>query len=116
MREGNPNYTSSEINAIRGLQASEIKKKLGNVRPKEVIGRKKIHLLRKQLQNEGRRECITLIDICRKAKVASSELAKLSREDKNRALQKMADALEANIKKNSSGKSRRTPKPRKQED
>jgi glutamate 5-kinase len=43
---GNPNYTNGEISMIRGLQASEIKKKLGNVRPKEVIGRKKIHLLR----------------------------------------------------------------------
>ncbi|MGA2875879.1 MAG: glutamate 5-kinase [Nitrososphaerales archaeon] len=42
--KGNPNYTSNEINMIRGLQASEIKKKLGNA--KEVIGRKKIHLLK----------------------------------------------------------------------
>src|SRR5208283_2787491 len=41
--KGNPNYTSNEINVIRGLQTSEIKKKLGNAR--EVIGRKKIHLL-----------------------------------------------------------------------
>ncbi len=43
--KGNPNYTNNEINMIRGLQASEIKKKLGSARPKEVIGRKKIHLL-----------------------------------------------------------------------
>ena len=45
--KGNPNYTSNEINMIRGLQASEIKKKLGNA--KEVIGRKKIHLLKETL-------------------------------------------------------------------
>ena len=42
--KGNPNYTSDELNMIKGLKATEIMKKLGYARPKEVIGRKKIHL------------------------------------------------------------------------
>jgi glutamate 5-kinase len=43
--KGNPNYNSDEINMIKGLQVSDIKKKLGYIRTKEVIGRKKIHLV-----------------------------------------------------------------------
>jgi glutamate 5-kinase len=43
--KGNPNYSSDEINKIKGLQASEIENKLGLARPKEVIGRKKMHLI-----------------------------------------------------------------------
>ena len=42
---------------------------------------------------------MTLVDLCKKAKVASAELAKLSTEDKNGALQRMADALETNTRK-----------------
>jgi len=42
--KGNPNYTSDELNMIKGLKAIEIMKKLGYTRHREVIGRKKIHL------------------------------------------------------------------------
>ena len=42
---------------------------------------------------------MTLIEICAKAKVASAELAKLSTDDKNNALQRMGDALEANSRR-----------------
>jgi glutamate 5-kinase len=42
---GNPNFNSDEINSIKGLQVSEMKKKLGIPRSKEVITRKKIHLV-----------------------------------------------------------------------
>ncbi len=42
---GNPNFNSDEINSIKGLQVSEMKKKLGIARSKEVIARKKIHLV-----------------------------------------------------------------------
>jgi glutamate 5-kinase len=43
--KGNPNYNSDEINLIKGLQVSDIKAKLGYIRTKEVIERKKIHLV-----------------------------------------------------------------------
>lgn len=43
--KGNPNYNSDEISLIKGLQKSDVKKKLPiSTRPKEIIGRKKIHL------------------------------------------------------------------------
>jgi glutamate 5-kinase len=42
--KGNPNYDSGQLNIIKGLQITEIKKKLGYPRPKEVVGRKNIHL------------------------------------------------------------------------
>jgi glutamate 5-kinase len=42
--KGNPNYTSDELNMIKGLKAAEIMKKLGYTKHREVIGRKKIHL------------------------------------------------------------------------
>ena len=42
--KGNPNYTSDELNMIKGLKATEIMKKLGYTKYREVIGRKKIHL------------------------------------------------------------------------
>jgi len=44
--KGNPNYNSGELNLIKGLQISEVKKQLGYIRQKEVIERKHIHLLR----------------------------------------------------------------------
>ena len=44
--KGNPNYNSGELNLIKGLQISEVKKKLGYIRQKEVIERKHIHLVR----------------------------------------------------------------------
>ena len=43
--KGNPNYNSSELNIIKGLQNNQIKKKLGHTRPKEVIEHRNIHLI-----------------------------------------------------------------------
>ena len=42
---------------------------------------------------------MTLIETCAKAKEASGELAKLSTDDKNNTLQRMADSLEANSRR-----------------
>jgi glutamate 5-kinase len=41
---GNPNYNSSQLNQIKGLQVTEVHKKLGANKPKEVIVRRNIHL------------------------------------------------------------------------
>jgi glutamate 5-kinase len=41
---GNPNYNSSQLNLIKGLQVTEVHKKLGADKPKEVIVRRNIHL------------------------------------------------------------------------
>lgn len=46
--KGNPNYNSGELNLIKGLQISQVKKKLGYIRQKEVIERKHIHLMREK--------------------------------------------------------------------
>ena len=46
--KGNPNYNSGELNLMKGLKISEIKKKLGCIRQKEVIERKQIHLVREE--------------------------------------------------------------------
>jgi len=46
--KGNPNYNSGELNLIKGLQISQVKKKLGYIRQKEVIEHKHIHLLREE--------------------------------------------------------------------
>jgi glutamate 5-kinase len=46
--KGNPNYTSGELNLMKGLQINEVKKKLGYIRQKEVIERKHIHLVREE--------------------------------------------------------------------
>jgi glutamate 5-kinase len=46
--KGNPNYNSGELNLIKGLQISEVKKKLGYIRQKEVIERKHIHLVKEE--------------------------------------------------------------------
>jgi glutamate 5-kinase len=46
--KGNPNYNSGELNLIKGLQISQVKKKLGYIRQKEVIERKHIHLEREE--------------------------------------------------------------------
>ena len=43
--KGNPNYNSGELNIIKGLQISEIKKKLGKTKPREVIEHRNIHML-----------------------------------------------------------------------
>jgi glutamate 5-kinase len=42
--KGNPNYSSGDLNVIKGLQVTQVKKKLGTARPKEVIERSHIHL------------------------------------------------------------------------
>ncbi len=43
--KGNPNYNSGELNIIKGLQISEIKKKLGKSKSQEIIEHRNIHLL-----------------------------------------------------------------------
>jgi glutamate 5-kinase len=42
--KGNPNYNSGDLNVIKGLQVTQVKKKLGTAKPKEVIERRNIHL------------------------------------------------------------------------
>ena len=42
---GNPNYNSSQLNLIKGLQVTEIQKKLGSDIPKEVVEHRNIHLI-----------------------------------------------------------------------
>jgi glutamate 5-kinase len=44
--KGNPNYTSAEINVIKGLKTTQIKKALGYIRNKEVIARKNICIVK----------------------------------------------------------------------
>ena len=46
--KGNPNYTSSELNLIKGLQITEVRKKLGSDKPKEVVEHRNIHLIGEQ--------------------------------------------------------------------
>ncbi len=41
---GNPNYNSGELHNIKGLQAAQVKKKLGTAKPREVVERRNIHL------------------------------------------------------------------------
>ncbi len=43
--KGNPNYTSGELNLIKGLQIIDVQKTLGSDKPKEVIEHRNIHLL-----------------------------------------------------------------------
>jgi glutamate 5-kinase len=43
--KGNPNFTSSELNLIKGLQVTDVRKTLGSECPKEVIEHHNIHLL-----------------------------------------------------------------------
>lgn len=45
---GNPNYNSSQLNLIKGLQVTEVHKKLGADKPKEVIVHRNIHLLEEE--------------------------------------------------------------------
>jgi glutamate 5-kinase len=42
--KGNPNFSSSELNLIKGLQNTQIQTKLGGDKPKEVIEHRNIHL------------------------------------------------------------------------
>ena len=43
--KGNPNYTSGELNLIKGLQVTDVRKKLGSECPKEIIEHRNIHLI-----------------------------------------------------------------------
>lgn len=43
--KGNPNMSSGELNLVKGLKVAEVKKKLGDNCPKEVIEHKSIHLM-----------------------------------------------------------------------
>ncbi len=45
---GNPNFSSAELNLIKGLQVSEVHKKLGADKPKEVIEHRNIHLIEEE--------------------------------------------------------------------
>ena len=45
---GNPNYNSSQLNLIKGLQVTEVHKKLGDDKPKEVIIHRNIHLIEEE--------------------------------------------------------------------
>lgn len=42
--KGNPNYNSIELHNIKGLQATQVMKKLGVKKPKQVVERRNIHL------------------------------------------------------------------------
>jgi glutamate 5-kinase len=42
---GNPNFNSSQLNLIKGLQVTEVQRKLGADKPKEVIEHRNIHLI-----------------------------------------------------------------------
>ena len=42
---GNPNFNSSQLNQIKGLQVAEVLEKLGADKPKEVIEHRNIHLI-----------------------------------------------------------------------
>jgi len=46
--KGNPNYTSGELNLIKGLQITEAHNKLGSDKPKEVIEHRNIHLIEEE--------------------------------------------------------------------
>jgi glutamate 5-kinase len=43
--KGNPNYTSGEVNLIKGLQIAEVQEKFGSDKPKEVVEHRNIHLI-----------------------------------------------------------------------
>jgi glutamate 5-kinase len=46
--KGNPNFTSGELNMIKGLQVTEVQKKLGSNKPKEAIEHRNIHLVEEE--------------------------------------------------------------------
>jgi len=46
--KGNPNYTSGELNLIKGLQIIEVQKRLGSEKPKEVIEHRNIHVIEEE--------------------------------------------------------------------
>jgi len=45
---GNPNFDSNQLNLIKGLQISDVKKKLGNKKPKDAIEHRSIHLFEEE--------------------------------------------------------------------
>jgi glutamate 5-kinase len=45
---GNPNFSSGELNLIKGLQVTEVHQKLGADKPKEVIEHRNIHLIEEE--------------------------------------------------------------------
>ena len=45
---GNPNFNSSQLNLIKGLQVTEVHKKIGADKPKEVIEHRNIHLIEEE--------------------------------------------------------------------
>jgi glutamate 5-kinase len=50
--KGNPNYTSGELHNIKGLQAAQVRKKLGAAKPREIVERRNIHLTNEGNKNE----------------------------------------------------------------
>jgi glutamate 5-kinase len=50
--KGNPNYNSSQLNLIKGLQVTQVHKNLGADKPKEVIERRNIHLIEEEKKND----------------------------------------------------------------
>ena len=50
---GNPNFNSSQLNLIKGLQVTEVHKKLGADKPKEVIEHRNIHLIEEDKKNDS---------------------------------------------------------------
>jgi glutamate 5-kinase len=46
--KGNPNFSSGELNLIKGLQVTEVQKKLGSEKPKEVVEHRNIHLIEEE--------------------------------------------------------------------
>ncbi len=45
---GNPNFDSNQLNLIKGLQISDVKKKLGTKKPKDAIEHRSIHLFEEE--------------------------------------------------------------------
>jgi len=50
--KGNPSYNSGELQNIKGLQAQQVKKKLGTQKAREVVERRNIHLTTEGNKNE----------------------------------------------------------------
>jgi glutamate 5-kinase len=46
--KGYPDFSSSELNLIKGLQIADVHEKLGNDKPKEVIAHRNIHLIEEE--------------------------------------------------------------------
>jgi glutamate 5-kinase len=49
---GNPNFNSSQLNQIKGLQITEILKRLGTDKPKEIMEHRNIHLTGEQKNDD----------------------------------------------------------------